>query len=56
MLSGNEMTNFIWFSNNELKLSCPQIVFGFREFMVLIISLLSLGQKYRDVAFLHVGM
>ena len=55
MLSGNEMTNFICFSNSVFTLSCPQLVLSFREFMVFIISLLSVGRKYRDVAFLHIG-
>ena len=56
MLSGNDLANAICFSNNVFSLSCPQFVLGFREFMVFIIYLLSVTRKYRDIAFLHVGM
>ena len=56
LLSGNEMANFICFSNSVFTMSYPQLILCFREFMVFIISLLSVGLKYRDVAFLHVGM
>jgi len=56
MISRKEMANFIRFSHSVFTLSCPQLVLDFREFMVFIILLLSVGRKYRDVPFLHVGM
>jgi len=49
MLSGNEMANLSVLVIAYSPLSCPQLVLGFRNFMVFIISLLSVGRKYREV-------
>ena len=45
MLSGDDMAYLIFFNNIVFTLSCPLLFLDFNEFIILIISVSSVGRK-----------